>query len=319
MDPPALAKLTISSPSPTSPSDPPLMSPYLPTPPPETHLPSSLAIVYVPTPIHSTALAYARTREMLDKAGKLMGLTIVGVGYDSIDIEGCKERDATVMNRRGANSQVVAELTLSLTLVLRRVPELDRRLRAGETMLSINNFGRTLRGKVHAFDCTIHTFSPTSLPTRWSASDPSGLLPHTRHSSLSSMLLLIDILTLHCPLTPSSHNMISTEQRRMMKKGSVLVNMSRGAVVDEIALADELRREQSDDAGGRKVWRAASDVFAVEPVRKDVANGLLELDNFIGTPRIGDSTVEAQIDVCLQAIDQLADFFDGFPAKNRVC
>ncbi|OWZ77159.1 phosphoglycerate dehydrogenase [Cryptococcus neoformans Tu401-1] len=116
MDPPALAKLTITSPSPTSPSDPPLMSPYLPTPPPETLLPSSLAIVYVPTPIHSTVLAYARTREMLDKAGKPMGLTIVGVGYDSIDIEGCKERDVTVMNRPGANSQVVAELTLSLTL-----------------------------------------------------------------------------------------------------------------------------------------------------------------------------------------------------------
>lgn len=69
-----------------------------------------------------------------------------------------------------------------------------------------------------------------------------------------------------------------------MKKGSVLVDMSRGAVVDEIALADELRREQSDDAGGRRVWGAASDVFAVEPVRKDVTKGLLELDNFIGTP-----------------------------------
>lgn len=105
------------------------MSPYLLTPPPETLLPSSLAIVYVPTPIHSTVLAYARTRfarvipshemsakeawplanvvinlanpitrEMLDKAGKPMGLTIVGVGYDSIDIEGCKERDVTVMS-----------------------------------------------------------------------------------------------------------------------------------------------------------------------------------------------------------------------------
>lgn len=56
--------------------------------------------------------------------------------------------DDPVADRPGANSQVVAELTLSLTLVLRRMPELDRRLRAGETMLSINNFGRTLRSKV---------------------------------------------------------------------------------------------------------------------------------------------------------------------------
>lgn len=58
------------------------------------------------------------------------------------------------------------------------------------------------------------------------------------------MLPLIDILTLHCPLTPSSRNMISTGQLRMMKKGSVLVNLSRGAVVDEVALADELRRNK---------------------------------------------------------------------------
>lgn len=98
------------------------------------------------------------------------------------------------------------------------------------------------------------------------------------------MLPLIDILTLHCPLTPSSRNMISTGQLRMMKKGSVLVNLSRGAVVDEVALADELRREQNDDAGVRRVWGAASDVFVVEPIRYDVASGLLELNNFIGTP-----------------------------------
>lgn len=128
MDPPAV-KLTITSPSPTSPSDPPPVSPYLPTPPPEALLPSSLAAVYVPTPIHPTALAYAKTkfarvipshemspeeawpltngvicranlitREMLDKAGKSMGLAIVGVGYDSIDIEGCKEKGVTLMS-----------------------------------------------------------------------------------------------------------------------------------------------------------------------------------------------------------------------------
>lgn len=128
MDPPAV-KLTITSPSPTTPSDPPPVSPYLPTPPPEALLPYSLAAVYVPTPIHPTALAYAKTkfarvipshemspeeawpltngvinranlitREVLDKAGKLMGLAIVGVGYDSIDIEGCKEKGVTLMS-----------------------------------------------------------------------------------------------------------------------------------------------------------------------------------------------------------------------------
>ncbi|WVQ77650.1 hypothetical protein IAR50_007338 [Cryptococcus sp. DSM 104548] len=378
MTPQDLAQLQISS----HPSHPPsALSPYLPTPPPEPAtplLPATQATVYVPTPIHPAALAYARTRfacvlasheveaeegwaradgvvsraakigRVQTEAGKgqkkLMGIGIVGVGYDSIDIECCKERGITVMNCPGANSQAVAELTLSLTLaLLRRVAELDRRLRHGEMMLSIDNLGRTLRGKKvgmvgmgatarraadifhHAFDCDIHIFSPTSPFTRWSNSDPSGSLPHTRHSSLSSLLPIVDILTLHCPLTDATRNMISTQELGWMKPGSVMVNMSRGAVVDEVALKEELSKpelvceDQGEGVNGRKLWAAASDVFASEPIQKDHANGLLDLDNFIGTPHIGGSTVEAQVDVCIQAIDQLADFFDGHQVRNRVC
>ncbi|WVQ79701.1 hypothetical protein IAT38_001801 [Cryptococcus sp. DSM 104549] len=370
LPPPLQPPAPAATPAPTNTTA--VLSPYLPTPPPETSLPSRLATIYIPTPIHPSALAYARTRFLrviashelspeeawpladgvinrankvwraeLEKARRLGGISIVGVGYDSIDIECCRERKITVTNCPGANSQAVAELTLSLTLaLLRRVPELDRRLRQGEQMLSINNLGRSLRGKVvgmvgmgatarraaelfhHAFACPIHIFSPTSPPTRWTTSDPTGALPHTRHSSLSTLLPEVDILTLHCPLTPTSRNLISRDELRAMKKGSVLVNMSRGAVVDEVALAEELGRAEVEGEGeeeGRRVWAAASDVFAVEPVRKEVANGLLKLDNFIGTPHIGGSTVEAQIEVCLLAIDQLADFFDGNQVSNRVC
>ncbi|ODN73023.1 hypothetical protein L202_08418 [Cryptococcus amylolentus CBS 6039] len=380
MIPQDLARLQIST-HPSNPTPPPAYSPYLPTPPPEPSsalLPAAQATVFIPTPIHPQALAYARTRfasvlashevdaeegwaradGVVSRAAKIgraqleagkgknkvAGIGIVGVGYDSIDIECCKERGITVMNCPGANSQVVAELTLSLTLaLLRRVPELDRRLRQGEMMLSIDNLGRTLRGKKvgmvgmgatarraadifhHAFDCEIHIFSPTSPYTRWSTSDPSGPLPHTRHSSLASLLPLVDVLTLHCPLTDATRNMISTQELRWMKPGSVMVNMSRGAVVDEVALKEELSKPElvlegeEEDGNGRKLWAAASDVFASEPIQKDQSNGLLDLPNFIGTPHIGGSTVEAQVDVCIQAIDQLADFFDGHQVRNRVC
>lgn len=101
--------------------------------------------------------------------------------------------DDPVADRRGANSQVVAELTLSLTLVLRRVPELDRRLRAGETMLSINNFGRTLRGKV------VGMVGMNATARR--AAD----IFHGNHFTYNQMPMLMDAFSTHstAPSTPS--------------------------------------------------------------------------------------------------------------------
>jgi phosphoglycerate dehydrogenase-like enzyme len=93
------------------------------------------------------------------------------------------------------------------------------------------------------------------------------------------MLPLLDVLSLHCPLTPDTRGLIASPELAAMKPGSVLVNMSRGAVVDEAALSHTLR-------GGETVVAAASDVFRVEPVRRDCVDGLLDLDNFIGTPHM---------------------------------
>jgi D-3-phosphoglycerate dehydrogenase len=126
------------------------------------------------------------------------------------------------------------------------------------------------------------------------------------------MLPIVDILTLHCPLTTETRNLISTQELQLMKAGSILVNMSRGAVVNEAALCQALRSLET-------IAAAASDVFQIEPACKETVNGLFDLDNFIGTPHIGGSTVEAQIGVCVQAIDQLADIFDGRQVYNRVC
>ncbi|OCF40711.1 hypothetical protein I317_05483 [Kwoniella heveanensis CBS 569] len=334
----------------------------LPTPPPETLVSSKQATIYVPTPIHPDALAHARAKfgkvlscedvepEMgfgfadrilnranplpkykLDQAHQLSAISVVGVGVDSIDLHACRERGIVTMNCPGANSSAVAELTLSLTLaLLRRVPELDRRLRSGEKgLLSIHNMGKSLRGKVvglvgmgdtarkvaelfhHAFDCSIHVYSPTTSPSRWTTADPAGSIPHIRHADLAAMLPQIDIVSLHCPLTESTRDLISTSELNMMKPDAILVNMSRGAVVDEKALQVAL--------SSQTIWAAASDVFEVEPAQKESMNGLMDLDNFVATPHIGGSTVEAQKEVCILAIDQLARYFDGFQIRNRVC
>jgi phosphoglycerate dehydrogenase-like enzyme len=93
------------------------------------------------------------------------------------------------------------------------------------------------------------------------------------------MLPVVDILTLHCPLTDESRNLISTREFEIMKPGSILVNMSRGAVVDEQALCEALKTKSTINA-------AASDVFKIEPACVDTCEGLLGLDNFIGTPHM---------------------------------
>ncbi|EIW68390.1 hypothetical protein TREMEDRAFT_63559 [Tremella mesenterica DSM 1558] len=326
------AKLTANIPHPSgTPRSPvsPNTEMALPTPPPEPILPADKATVYIPTPIHPVALQYAQerfgrvilwsdmspeegwkladgvvnrankvTREILEIAEKVLVISVVGVGVDSIDISTCKERRVVVTNCPGVNAHSVAELTLGLTLsLLRRISELDRKLKQGEICLSIDNLGHSLRGKIvgmvgmgstarraaelfhHAFSCPIHIFSPTSPPTKWTTHDPLGPLPHTRHSTLSDILPQVDILCLHCPLTPETKGLIGSDQLAMMKQGSVLINMSRGAVVDEYALCQALKTCKT-------LCGAASDVFEHEPVEKDKTQGLLELNNFVGTPHM---------------------------------
>lgn len=87
-----------------------------------------------------------------------------------------------------------------------------------------------------AFDAKIIVYSPTSSPLNWTDEDPSGLrsIPHTRVDSLEEMLAVADVVSLHCPLLPETHNMISTKEFKLMKKEAILINTSRGDVVSSI-------------------------------------------------------------------------------------
>ncbi|KAK6910961.1 hypothetical protein I203_104996 [Kwoniella mangroviensis CBS 8507] len=344
-------------------------------PPESNLLSSSKATVYFPNPVHPIALEYAKSKfgrvivnmndhrgevcdiekdndilkvadgivnranplpkSFLEKCKNLKGISVVGVGYDSVDIAFCRNNKISVFNCPGINSTSVSELTLTLTLcLLRKVTQLNNRIKSlaeGEKVLAIDNLGNELRGKKvgmigmgntarktgelfhHAFECPLHIYSPTSPSNKWNSSDPScqGALPHTRHSNLETLLPEIDILTIHCPLTLTTKDLITERQLRLMKSSAILINMSRGYVVNESDLYNALREGW--------IASAASDVFQVEPVIRKCMNRLDELDNFIATPHIGGSTVEAQIEICKCAIDQLANYFDGYQVKNRVC
>jgi len=233
------------------------------------------------------------TRRLIDAAPRLRWVGRAGAGLDNIDVAAAKERGIEVMNVPGANSIAVAELAFGLLLALfRKLPEADASLRRGEWLKS-KLMGRELRGKTLgivgtgkigravaqralAFEMKCVGYDPLVAPEAMRA---AGVEP----AALESLLALSDVVSLHLPVTPETKAMFNAARIASMKKGAVLVNAARGALVDEAALLEAL---QSGHLAG-----AALDVFAVEPAG---ANPLLSLPNVVASPHIGASTREAQ-------------------------
>jgi D-3-phosphoglycerate dehydrogenase len=237
--------------------------------------------------------------EKIAKAPKLLHIARNGAGYDTIDLPSCTSRGIVVTNCPGGNAFAVAELTVGLMLAIqRRIIESDRKVRRGERLKSIQLLAPGLRGNViglvgmgsiawetakilhFAFGCKILVLSPTSPATRWTSKDPNGLdpIPHTRVDSLEELLPQVDILSLHCPLTTATRDMISTEQLKAMKSTAVVINTARGGMVDERALETALRTGE--------IAGAALDVWKSEPPNSETIGGLGELDNIIIVPHL---------------------------------
>ncbi|WVQ73565.1 hypothetical protein IAR50_003143 [Cryptococcus sp. DSM 104548] len=337
------------------------MATQLPTPPAEPAIHAAQATVYLHTPFHPKAEAYAATRfakllrpsdgpweklmpqvdaillrtgnvtsEMVKAAPKCRIISRNGVGVDNVPIQTCIENSIAVTNVPGGNSKVVAELALTLMLtVLRRVLEVDRRIRGGECVPSIKALSPGLFGKtvglvgmgdisyevgklVRAFGCEIVVFSPTSPPTRWTSADARYQTPlaHTRAKTLEELLRKVDVVSLHCPLNDQTRNLIGEKELGWMKDTAVVVNTARGGIVDERALEKALK------AG--KLGGAGLDVFVVEPAYGESLGGLRDLDNVVLLPHLGGSTEGVTLDGCNKAVDIMADYLDGKGAANRV-
>ena len=211
-----------------------------------------------------------------------------GVGYDSVDVAEATRRGIVVSNTPDVLTQATAELTVALLLsLLRRVTEGDRLVRrqdawalsptfmlgeglAGKTLgvVGLGRIGREVARLAGAFRMrVVHT----------GGSGPHEELP------LERLLAEADVVTLHVPLKPETHHLIGQRELALMRPNSVLVNVSRGPVVDEAALVEAL-------AGGQ-IAGAALDVYEREP---EVSAGLLGLENVVLTPHLGSSTHTAR-------------------------
>jgi glyoxylate reductase len=227
--------------------------------------------------------------ELFDAAGP--GLRLVanfGVGYDSVDVEEATRRGIVVSNTPDVLTEATAELTIALLLtLLRRIAEGDRLVRrrdewalaptfmlgeglAGKTLgiVGLGRIGREVARLGEAFGTrVVHT----------RGSGPYEELP------LDRLLAEADVVSPHVPLTPETRHLVGARELGLMREDAVLVNVSRGAVVDEAALVEALRE-------GR-IAGAALDVYEHEP---EVSAGLLELENVVLSPHLGSSTHAAR-------------------------
>lgn len=256
------------------------------------------------------------TGEELRSAPRLQLVHKFGVGINTIDVDAATECGIAVANMPGANAASVAEGTVLLMLaVLRRLLPLDRSTRQGRgwpTDPALGEHCRDIGG------CTVGLVGYGSIAQRV-AGMVSAMGARVLHTStgddgrpgwrpLPDLLAEADVLSLHVPLTEATEGLIDRAGLQRMKPDAVLINTSRGQVVDEPALAEAL-------AGGRLAG-AGLDVFAVEPVGAD--NPLLGLDNVALTPHVSWYTADTMQRYLSAAVDNCRRLRDGQPLTHVV-
>jgi len=239
--------------------------------------------------------------ELLDNAKKLRLIGRAGEGLDNIDFKAANDRGITLVNTPHVSYMSVAELAIGHMLTLsRNIVQGTISLRQGkwekEALTGTEVNGKTLG--------VIGCGYIGKTVERLAISLGMKVLPveecvYDRFVPLSDMLPEADYITIHVPLTPHTKHLISTKEFNLMKAGVMLIDCSRGGVVDQEALYQAL-------VSG-KVKGAALDVFEEEPPRN---SKLLTLDNVIATPHLGAQTNEAQLKASVQIAKKVIEVLE---------
>ena len=252
----------------------------------------------------------------LERAPRCRLVHKLGAGVNTIDVDAATRLGIAVANMPGANAASVAEGAVLLMLAaLRRLPELDRATRAGKGWPSDPSLGETVRD---IGGCTVGVVGYGNIAKRVETivtamgaevlHTSTGDDGHPGWRTLPDLLATSDIVSLHLPLTADTSNLLDAAALAQMKPGAVIVNTSRGPIIDEDALGDALR-------GGR-LAAAGLDVFAVEPIPAD--NPLLGLDNVVLTPHVTWYTVDTMRRYLAEAVDNCRRIRDGRDLRNVV-
>ena len=253
---------------------------------------------------------------VLERAPGLKGVIAYGAGYDHVDVDFAARRGVSVCNCRGENAQAVAEMTFGLLLcLLRKIHLSDRYIRDNHwdrtesAALPEWAMGGELQGKTMGIIglgqiCSRVARIARGFDMKVLAHDP--FRPSQKDVSVERMgfdelLSRADIVTLHVPLTPATEKMINTRSLAMMKPNALLVNTSRGRVVDEPILLEALKK--------RRIGGAALDVFAGEPISGN--HPFTKLENVVLSPHIGAMTQEAGERLSDAVARQVRDILEG--------
>lgn len=261
----------------------------------------SLVEFLVGHPLAITALEKI-DEDVLSRLPDLKAISKVGVGIDMLDLDAMERHGVKLAWSRGTNARSVSELTIALMLaLLRHLPTVTGLVRDGEWrqvqgrtltgqtvgIVGFGHVGRDLAGLLGAFSCRVLAYDIAPL---------DDLPAHAEQASLESLLAESEIVSLHTVLNDDTRNLIDRERIAAMREGALLINTSRGGLVDEEALYDALT---SGHLGG-----TALDVFSTEP---PLDSPLLDLDQVIATPHVGGSTKEAVLAMGRAAIAGLSE------------
>ena len=260
-------------------------------------------------------------QEVLDNAPALRAISNCAVGINNIDLKLARSRGIIVTNTPNILTEPTADLTMALILATtRRIVEADEFCRQGRFqgwridlflgqglqgktlgIIGCGQIGQAVARRAQAFGLKIiyynrHRLSP----------DREAALK-AEYRQLDALLSEADIVSIHASLNPDSDHLINRDKLALMKKSAVLINVARGAIVEEKALIEALKTGQ--------LWAAGLDVYEHEP---QIEPDLLSLQNVVLLPHIGSATYETRLQMSLMAVNNLLEALAGKTPANLV-
>jgi glyoxylate reductase len=258
---------------------------------------------------------------LLERAPRLKIVSNMAVGYNNIDVEAATRRGIMVTNTPDVLTETTADLTFALLMATaRRLLEASEYLRRGDWqtwspmlltgqdvfgstlgIIGMGRIGEALVSRAKGFNMNVLYYNRTR---KEKTEEAYGI----RYTDMNELLRMSDFVCVLTPYTPQTHDLIGAAELRRMKPTAVLINTSRGGIVNEDALYEALR--------DGTIWAAGLDVFEREPVVPD--HPLLTLPNLVSLPHIGSASVATRIQMARLAANQLIDAISGHRPAHLV-
>ncbi len=249
------------------------------------------------------------TRDIIERSKNLKIIARAGVGLDNIDVGAAKEKNIKVINAPDSLTVSVSELVFgSLLCLMRKICDANNSMKEGRWekkkfegieiykknfgIIGFGRIGKRVASIANAFNANVFAYDPLITDEKIYKN------LNVKKSELDEILSECDIISLHVPLTNETKDMINEKNIRLMKKNAIIINTSRGGIINEKALIDALKN--------KRIAGACIDVFENEP---NINPEFRNLDNVVLTPHLGSATKEAQKRAGMDIVNQIKNFF----------